>query len=99
MGKAAILGQAPSRKLVGFEVLERGVARDGYAVWDAAGKTIGQVTSASPSPSLNKNIGLAYVPLASSAEGGEIFIDVRGKGIKAKVVKTPFVQPQVRKNK
>jgi aminomethyltransferase len=101
IGKAAIESFKQARKLVGFEMLERGIARDGYAVWAAgeAGAVIGKVTSASPSPSLGKNIGLAYVPLALAAPGSEIFIDVRGKGIRAKVVKTPFVQSKVRKNK
>ena len=86
------------RKLAGFEMIERGVARDGYGVLDATGLRIGHVTSASPSPSSGKNVGLAYVPTALSAPGSEIYIDIRGKGVKALVVKTPFVPSHVRKN-
>jgi aminomethyltransferase len=100
-GKAAILAKkdAPARKLVGFELIDRGVARDGYAVLDAGGQRIGQVTSGAPSPSLdNKCIGLAYVPVALAAPGSELNIDVRGRALKAVVVKTPFVQPHVKKN-
>ncbi len=102
IGRSALekaAAQPMRRRLAGFEMLGRGVARDGYPVLDAQGGRIGTVTSASPSPSLNKNIGLAYVPEASAAPGSEIFIDVRGKGVEARVVKTPFVPPHVRKNK
>lgn len=99
IGKTAIEAARNSeRKLVAFEMNERGVARDGYAVWDLAGKKIGHVTSASPSPSTGKNIGLAYVPLSSAGLGNEIFIDVRGKGVRALIVKAPFTASHVRKN-
>ncbi len=102
LGKAALEKAAQSqlpRRLAGFEMVERGVARDGYRVLDGEGAVIGSVTSASPSPSLNKNIGLAYLPTPKSSLGSEIFIEVRGKGVKAVVVKTPFVPSHVRKNK
>lgn len=79
-------------KLVGFELLERGIPRHGYPVVDAEGSTIGRVTSGTMSPSLQKPIGLAYVPKELSAPGTEIHVDVRGKTLKAQVVKTPFVE-------
>jgi aminomethyltransferase len=99
IGKTKIeAARTTGRKLAGFEMQERGIARDAYRVLDASGKPLGEVTSASPSPSTGKNIGLAYLPEASAALGTEIFIEVRGKGIKAVVVKTPFMPSQVRKN-
>jgi aminomethyltransferase len=100
VGKAAITAkkEAPARKLVGFELLDRGVARDGYPVLDATGNLVGKVTSGGPSPSLdNKCIGLAYVPVALAVVGVELGIDVRGRALKALVVKTPFVPSHVRK--
>jgi glycine cleavage system T protein (aminomethyltransferase) len=80
----------PKRKLVGLEMIERGIARDGYAVLDAAGKKIGEVTSGSPAPFLKKNIGLAYVPVDIAAVGGEVAVEVRGNPVKAKIIPTPF---------
>jgi aminomethyltransferase len=77
-------------KLVGFELLERGIPRHGCNVVDADGTVIGRVTSGTMSPSLQKPIGLAYVPKDLSAPGTELRIDVRGKVLKAVVVKTPF---------
>ena len=83
---------------MGFELIDRGVARDGYAVLDPDGNPVGQVTSGGPAPSLdNKCIGLAYVPIGLSALGAELCIDVRGRGLKARVVKPPFVPSHVRK--
>lgn len=78
------------RKLVGFELVDRGIPRHGYPVVDAEGKAIGQVTSGTMSPSLQKPIGMAYVPTAMAAPGTELFVDVRGKHLKAVVVKPPF---------
>jgi aminomethyltransferase len=98
-GKSAIeAARSSARKLAGFEMSERGVARDGYAVLDAQGLVIGRVTSGSPSPSTGKNVGLAYVPAALAAPGSEIFIDIRGKAVRAVTAKTPFVPSHVRKN-
>ena len=77
-------------KLVGFELLDRGIPRQGCNVVDAAGAVIGRVTSGTMSPSLQKPIGLAYVPKDLSAPGTELHIDVRGKVLKGVVVKTPF---------
>lgn len=80
------------RKLVGFELVDRGIPRHGYTVVDAEGGTIGQVTSGTMSPSLKKPIGLAYVPTDKAMAGSEIFVDIRGKHLKAVVVKLPFYQ-------
>lgn len=78
------------RKLVGFEVLDRGIARHGYTLHDESGIEIGVVTSGTQSPSLNKSIGMGYVMSAHAAEGSTIFVKVRDKLLKAKVVKIPF---------
>ncbi len=80
----------PARKLVGLEVIERGIARDGYAVLDAEGKKIGVVTSGSPAPFLKKNIALAYVPSELAVIDGEVAVEVRGNPVKARIVATPF---------
>ncbi len=79
-------------KLVGFELLDRGIPRHDYPVVDADGRTIGRVTSGTMSPSLQKPIGLAYVPKEIATPGTELLIDVRGKMLKAQVVKIPFVE-------
>ena len=80
-----------SKKLVGFELLERGIPRHDYEIVDAEGQIIGRVTSGTQSPSLQKPIGLGYVEKAFSAIDSEIFIRIRNKDIKAKVVKIPFL--------
>ena len=77
------------RKLVGFEVTDRGIARDGQDVL-VGGDRVGTVTSGSPAPYLRKNIGLAYVPAEFASEGQEIQVDVRGRAVAARVVQTPF---------
>jgi len=79
-----------SRKLVGFELLERGIPRHDYEIVDADGNIIGIVTSGTQSPSLGKAIGLGYVPTALSTPDSEIYIRIRNKDLKAKVVKLPF---------
>ena len=79
-----------NRRLVGFEFLDRGVPRQGYDVINIQGNKIGVVTSGTMSPSLKKAIGLAYVPINMTSEGTEIYILVRQKKIKAKVVSLPF---------
>jgi aminomethyltransferase len=91
--KAAIAEQKEkgvAKKLVGFEMIERGIPRHDYEIADASGKVIGKVTSGTQSPTLNKAIGLGYVPTALSKVDSEIFIIIRDKPIKAKVVKIPF---------
>jgi aminomethyltransferase len=81
-----------SRKLVGFELIDRGVPRHDYLITDADGNQIGLVTSGTMSPSLGKAIGMGYVPSALSAPGSEIYVAVRDKLLKAQVVKIPFYQ-------
>jgi len=78
------------RTLVGLEMIERGIARDGYKVLDSAGNGIGYVTSGSPAPFLKKNVALAYVPPEQAEVGNTVLVEVRGQGVKAKVVPTPF---------
>ncbi|HLZ14327.1 MAG TPA: glycine cleavage system aminomethyltransferase GcvT [Candidatus Acidoferrum sp.] len=78
------------RTLVGIETVERGIARDGYRVFDPAGEEIGVVTSGSPSPTLSRNIALAYVPPDFAAIGTPLCVEVRSQRIKAQVVPTPF---------
>lgn len=81
-----------SRKLVGFEMVDKGIPRHGYELADAAGNIIGEVTSGTMSPSLNIGIGMGYVITEHSAPESEIYVQVRGKNLKAKVVRPPFVK-------
>ena len=78
------------RTLIGLEMIDRGIARDGYKVLDSGGKEIGYVTSGSYGPFLKKNIALAYVPRQFDVIGSELQVEIRGSGVKAKVVPTPF---------
>jgi aminomethyltransferase len=78
------------RKLVGFEMIDRGIPRHDYEIVDADGNSIGKVTSGTQSPSLQKAIGMGYVKNEFAKEGTEIFINIRDNKIKAKVVKPPF---------
>jgi aminomethyltransferase len=78
------------RTLVGLEVVERGIARDGYRVLGSDGGEIGYVTSGSYAPYLKKNIALAYVPPELSSIATEVLVEIRGQGVRAKVVPTPF---------
>ena len=80
----------PKRRLVGLEMIERGIGRDGYPVLSLDGERIGEVTSGSPAPFLKKNIVLAYVPMAYTEVGTEVAVEVRNQPVKAKVVPTPF---------
>jgi aminomethyltransferase len=80
----------PKRKLVGLEMVERGIGRDGYPVCSLSGVTIGTVTSGSPAPFLKKNIALAYVPVEYAVLDTEVTVEIRGGLVKAKVVPTPF---------
>jgi len=99
MEKAEFVGRATlekaratglKRTLVGLEMVERGIARDGYKVLDESSKEIGYVTSGSPAPFLKKNIALAYVPPECVPLGTVVKVKIRGTGIRAQVVPTPF---------
>ena len=79
-----------SRTLVGLEMIERGIGRDGYKVLDESGKQIGYVTSGSHEPFLKKNLALAYVPPSQSKLDTVVGVEIRGQAVKAKVVPTPF---------
>ena len=92
LGRAALLKQREEglrKKLVGFEMAEPGIARDGYPVW-VGGEKAGYVTSGSPAPFLKKNIGLAYVPPAAAQPGHEIMIEIRQRKVRARQVILPF---------
>ena len=79
-----------TKKLVGFEMIDRGIPRHDYLIKNEAGETIGKVTSGTQAPSLQKAVGLGYVATAHAAAGSEIYIDIRNTMVKAKVVKFPF---------
>jgi aminomethyltransferase len=81
------------RKLRGFEMIDRGIPRHHYELTDKDGNVIGHVTSGTMSPVLNIGIGMAYVHKAYSAIGTEVYMNVRGKALKAKIVKMPFINP------
>ena len=81
-----------AKKLVGFEMIERGIPRHDYPITDLNGTVIGLVTSGTQSPSLNKAIGMGYVPASFAKPETEIFISIREKPVKAKVVKIPFLK-------
>jgi aminomethyltransferase len=82
--------QGLTKKLVGFEMMEKGIARQGYEIKDFEGMVIGRVTSGTQSPSLGKAIGMGYVATAQAAIDTEIYISIRNTLLKAKVVKIPF---------
>jgi aminomethyltransferase len=93
IGRAALekaKAEGIKRTLAGLEMVDRGIARDGYRLLDHADAEIGYVTSGSPAPFLKKNIALAYVPTGFEALGTELKVEIRGQGVKAKVVPTPF---------
>ena len=92
LGRDVLLKQRQDgvrKKLVGFEMTERAIGRDGYKVW-VEGQAVGKVTSGSPAPFLKKNIGLAYVPPADAEVGREIQIEIRGRLAPARIVPLPF---------
>jgi len=93
VGREALVGAKSAdlrQTLVGLEMIERGIARDGYRVLDLGGQEIGYVTSGSYAPFLRKNIALAYVPVEFGALGTEVRVEIRGQGVKARTVATPF---------
>ena len=79
-----------TKKLVGFEMIDRGIPRHDYLIKNEAGETIGKVTSGTQAPSLQMAVGLGYVATAHAATGSEIYIDIRNTMVKAKVFKFPF---------
>lgn len=94
IGKDLILKQKENgfaQKLIGFKMVGKGIARHGYDVLDVDKKKIGTVTSGTVSPSLNENIGIAYVAKSSAELGSRFWVDIRGRAVEAQVVKTPFV--------
>jgi len=94
LGRSALLAikenGGSTRKLVGLEMVERGIARDGYAVLNEAGEQIGSITSGSPAPFLKTNIAYAYVPTAVAESKEDVFVQVRANKVRAKQVPTPF---------
>jgi len=93
VGRAALevaKSEGVIRTLVGLEMVDRGIARDGYKVLDGGGRAIGYVTSGSPAPFLKKNIALAYVPPGFTAAGTSVNVEIRGQAVGAQVVPTPF---------
>ena len=93
IGKAALLKikeQGVARKLIAFEMVERAIPRHACLIW-VNDRQVGIVTSGTQSPSLNKGIGLGYLTSQYTSIGTEILIDIRGKKVKAKVIKPPFV--------
>jgi aminomethyltransferase len=94
LGREALLAikesGGPAKKLVGLEMVERGIARDGYPVLNEAGEQIGVVTSGSPAPFLKTNIAYAYVPTAVAESKEDVFVQVRSNKVRAKQVPTPF---------
>lgn len=93
VGRAALektKTERAKRTLVGLEMTERGIARDGYKVLDDGGNQIGYVTSGSPAPFLKKNIALAYVSPEFAAVGAPLKVEIRGQGVESQIVPTPF---------
>jgi aminomethyltransferase len=94
IGREALLAVkaagGPTRRIVGLEMVERGIARDGYSVLSGRGEVIGKVTSGSPAPFLKTNIALALVPAAVAQSGEDVLVDVRGKHVRARQVPLPF---------
>ena len=93
IGRDALLAaqaEGPQRKIVGLEMVERGIARDGYQVLSLSGEWIGQVTSGSPAPFLKTNIAMALVPVPTAEEGADVLVDVRGNRVRAKQAPLPF---------
>jgi aminomethyltransferase len=85
--------QGVKRKLVGFKMVDKGIPRHDYIIKDASGRGIGKVTSGTISPILGIGIGLGYVAATYAAPGSEIFVDIRGRNLKAAVQKLPFISP------
>jgi aminomethyltransferase len=87
--------QKTGRRLRGFEMIDKGIPRHGYQVFNQQGQPIGQVTSGTQSPMLKKGIGMAYVLSDFAAYGSEIFIGIRGQMLKARIVKLPIYKAKL----
>jgi aminomethyltransferase len=97
IGRAALekaKAEGLKRTLVGLEMIERGIGRDGYKIFSESGEEIGYITSGSPAPFLKKNIALAYVPPVYSQIGTVVAAECRSQKVKAQVVPTPFYKRQ-----
>jgi aminomethyltransferase len=92
-----IKADGPRRKLAGLEMIGRGIARGGYPVMTTEGEAVGEITTGMPSPTLGKNLALALVRTDLAKIGTELDVVVRGKPIRARVVKTPFYQTRYKK--
>lgn len=93
LGRDALLkiqAEGPKRRVIGLEMVERGIGRDGYPILSLSGEVIGQVTSGSPAPFLKTNIALALVPSSVAASQEDLLVDVRGNRVRAKQVPVPF---------
>ena len=94
IGREALLAVeqsgGPKRKIIGLEMVERGIARDGYSVLNLDGNPIGTVTSGSPAPFLKTNIAMALAPAGVADSGNDVLVDVRGNRVRAKQVPLPF---------
>ena len=93
IGRDALRAQQAAgiaRKLTGFVMTARGIARHGYPIFDADGASAGTVTSGGPAPTLTQNVGMGYVPTRLAAAGTKLSIDCRGKRVDAEVVSGPF---------
>lgn len=100
IGKSLILNVKENglkRKLIGFKLRDRGIPREGYRLLSFDNREIGRVTSGTLSPSLNESIGIAYVDLSLAEVGSEFNVDIRGRGVRAVVVPTPFVSTSLSK--
>jgi aminomethyltransferase len=87
---AAVKAEGPKRKVIGLEMVDRGIARDGYSVLSLSGEEIGTVTSGSPAPFLKTNIAFALVPASVAASGEDVLVQVRANQVRAKQVPLPF---------
>jgi len=94
---AAIKSRGPARRLAGFEMVGRGIARADYPVHALSGEQVGHVTSGMPAPTLGKPLGIALVPTSLSAEGSEFEVIIREKPTRARVIKMPFYKPRYKK--
>ena len=99
IGRSAVLSvkeKGLTRKLIGFKLVDKGIARSSSSVVDEQGEVLGAVTSGTFSPTLEEAIGMAYIPVQMSQEGTQFYIDIRGRKAKSLVVKTPFVKTKSR---